>query len=125
MKHWGWIWCRENSFGMWQWNDNLKKRLIRGINEILDQEGYYANDEKPDDDPREAEIEIRLEQGDSFYTTLAQLESEEKTSGVPNAQAGPNAQLRQLDIKSQPGSYGSKLGDAVMTPREFVARLLG
>lgn len=52
------------------------------------------------------------------------FDAEGKTSGTPETPGGPNAQLRQMDLDSQPGFYGDKLGDSVMSPRQFVERML-
>jgi hypothetical protein len=128
MKHWGWIWCKQRWFGVGKWDDQTKRNLISGANEILEQDGFYDGDEEEmgeDENPLDAELTIaRADTGDRFYTTLRQLEAEGKTSGTPETPGGPNAQLRQQDIEDQPGYYGDRLGDSVMSPREFVERML-
>ena len=146
MVHWGWIWCKGTWFGMDKWNEDTKKSLISGINNILDENGFFNETDETsyhkdrdgnevDDDgdlsPYDVEFTIQPRAGMSLtresrtiYTTLRQLEGEEAGSGVPTVPAGPNAQLAKMDVEAQPGYYGAKMGDSI-TPQEFVRRLLG
>ena len=144
MVHWGWIWCKGTWFGMDKWNEDTKKSLISGINNILSDNGFYdkdvtytkdrdGNEVDPHGDlsPYDVELTIQPRAGMSLtresrtiYTTLRQLEGEEAGSGVPTVPAGPNAQLAKMDVEAQPGYYGAKMGDSI-TPQEFVRRLLG
>jgi hypothetical protein len=139
MEKWGWIWCRGYWFGLKEWNEKTKKALITGVNNILDENGFFTEtdetsynkdaetgeevDASGDINPLDQELNINCMSGTSIFTTLRKLETGEEGSGMPNTQAGPNAQLIKQDVQGQPGYYGSKLGDSAV--KLFVAQLLG
>lgn len=44
---WGWGWVKENWIGIHRFDKETRQRIVRGIDDILDQEGFSHEDDKP------------------------------------------------------------------------------
>ena len=110
MKHWGWIWCKQDWFGVYRFDEKTRKNLLSGILDILDEEGQ---DEEDDSRADATQLTINAMDGKRYYMTLRELRADETGSGNrTDDNAGPNAQLKRQDIDAQPKHYGDHLGDS-------------
>ena len=113
MKHWGWIWCQKDWFGMAKLDDTTRDSLIKGIWSILEENGYYEDDgESAFGNPLDHQIHIQTLDGKSIATTLHELETGQASSKQTKTPLGPNAQLHDIDVQGQPAHYGTNLGDS-------------
>jgi hypothetical protein len=113
MQHWGWIWCKDDWFGLATWDESTKADLVSGVHSILEDNGFYDGDEGDagEEHPYDHELTIHTLDGKSLYLTLRQIETGESGERT-EPPTGPSAQLRQMDVAAQPAHYGARLGDS-------------
>jgi len=79
MKYWGWKWCRKSNISTWTFTDADRKSIIRGINQIIEQE---MNDDAEDWNDLEITIGVGSN-GRRMHMTLGELEAGRNVSRDP------------------------------------------
>jgi hypothetical protein len=100
MNTWGWIWVRETFMGAARWDAETRKRVVHGINEILEEE--------PSSDEEEEVIwTIRcIDTGMEREMTLQEIRENSLGGGTSSgAEVKGSAQVRKLDEDGQPSYY--------------------
>lgn len=113
MKEWGWAWVRKTSVGIYQWNEETRKLLIRGLGDILEQEYAELHPESAEEEAEEDRddrwnIQSMVGTGMRAVSVeeLRNMEFGSRTS--VEAEAKAQDQVREMDKSAQHPYYGSK-----------------